>query len=339
MMKITMSIIKKKGVECMNNLKRANTIIIFLIVFVTIFTSCKKTELIEKTENNTTENVINTVEETTLVNSNYYGNIKDSRLIGGWNCVSLDNKGDYTGGLFHAYDAELYIMHNGYAYGNLFSELYNLDKSGDWLNPDCFMVISGESIVFKDILYNGDFVLDIKAEYKIIDIEKSSVTEQENINKIHKEISDDQLTIHFTGSLKVGPTDVRNIDFTLVYEKDVSSNFKNEGILWAMMIGEWSDNFGNKWVFMPRNESKDLGFTVITDGKEYKGQSEEYAAISIGLFSNSEGDVAYLMDFNYQDKEMNDINRAKIISFNDQEINLELKNGDALILKNNRLVY
>lgn len=315
----------------MNKLKKVNAIIVFLIVFVTMFSSCKQAELIKETENNATETTTNTVVETTSVNS---VNINDSRLVGAWYCVSLDNNGDYTGGLFHSYDAELYIMHNGYAYGNLFRELYNLDRSGDWLNPDCSLIISGESISFQDILYNGDFMLDIRAEYKINDIEKSSVAEQENINRIYKEISDDQLTIHFTGSLNCGPTDVRNIDFTLVYEKEVQPESNNEGILWAMMVGEWSDNLGNKWVFMPRNECKDLGFKVISDGKEYKGQSEEYIAISVGLFSDREsGELAYLMDFNYQDEDVSDISRAEIISLNDKEINLELKNGDVLILK------
>ena len=77
----------------MNNLKKVNAIIVFLIVFVTMFSSCKQTELIEETENNATKTTTNTVVETTSVNS---VNINDSRLIGGWNCVSLDNKGDYA---------------------------------------------------------------------------------------------------------------------------------------------------------------------------------------------------------------------------------------------------
>ena len=39
------------------------------------------------------------------------------------------------------------------------------------------------------------------------------------------------------------------------------------------------------------------------------------------------------MDFNYQDEDVSDISRAEIISLTDKEINLELKNGDVLILK------
>lgn len=256
--------------------------------------------------------------------------IGDSKLVGAWSLVSLDNQGDYTGGIVYGYDADLYIMYNGQCYGSLIESLYNLEDDGDWINPAAAIDAENGEFTFKDVSVNGDATMELKATYTIADIEKSSVSEREKINVFYRDAKDDQLTIHFTGSLKVGPTDVRSIDFTAVYEKEGISSFKNEGILWAAMVGKWKDNYGNKWTFTPRKESEDLGFTMISDGKEYEGKSDEYVAVSIGSYEIDDK-IVYLMNFNYKDEDMSDIYHAKIISFDGNELCLEQSGGQSLI--------
>lgn len=260
----------------------------------------------------------------------YKGTIGDPKLVGNWNCVSLDNKGEYTGGITYGYDADLYIMYNGQCYGSLIESLYNLENyCGDWINPIATIDAKGGEFTFKDVSINADATLELKATYTVSDIEKSSISERDDINMFHRDAKDDQLTIHFIGTLKVGPTDIRNIDFTVVYEKEGMASYDNEGILWAAMVGEWKDNYGNKWTFVPRNEVKDLGFTMVADGKEYKGQPDEYVAVDIGAYE-IENKIVYLMSFNYKDTDIADIFRAKVISFNGKELCLEQDNGQKL---------
>ncbi len=274
-------------------------------------------------ESNTTNNSSSSVIEA------YKGTIGDSKLVGEWNCVSIDNKGDYAGGVVYSYDADFFIMYNGQCYGSLIESLYGLEDSGDWINPVAAIDAKNGEFAFTDVSVNGDATMDLKATYIISDIEKSSISERDDINMFYRNTKDDQLTIHFTGSLKVGPTDIRSIDFTVVYEKEGIAGYDNEGILWAAMVGEWKDNYGNQWTFMPRTETGDLGFTMVADGKEYQGKSGEYIAIDIGAY-DVDGKTEFLMELNFEDENMDDIYHAKVISFNGNELCLEQKNGQAL---------
>lgn len=247
------------------------------------------------------------------------------RLAGGWNCVSLENQGDYAAGISYSYDAELYVMYNGECYGSLFKSLYELEDDGDWENPVCSMKLKDGKMEFDGVSYNGEHTLDIVAEYKIADIQKSSVTEREDINLFYRNAKDDQLTIHITGSFKVSPTDTENINLTLVYEKDLINSEDNEGILWDIMLGDWEDNYGNKWNFKAQTEG--LGFTMIADGKEYKGE-----CVDIGTFEIEEKAV-YLISFFYEDSILDAIYKAKIISYNGTEFAIEQDNGKTLTFK------
>ena len=309
--------------------KSGGVLLAFILVLTMLLTlsACgsKPTENNDNNDNsgNSTNNNASSVVES------YKGSIGDSKLVGDWSCVSLDNQGDYAGGIAYGYDADLYIMYNGQCYGSLIESLYNLEDDGDWINPVATIDAKSGEFTFKDVSVNGDATMELKATYTIADIEKSSVSERDAINMYHRDAKDDQLTIHFTGSLKVGPTDIKNIDFTAVYEKEGMASSDNAGILWAAMVGEWKDNYGNKWTFMPRNEVKDLGFTMTADGKEYKGQSDKYVAIDIGAYEVDDK-IVYLMGFNYEDENMSDISRAKIVSFSDNKLCLEQDNGQTL---------
>ena len=262
----------------------------------------------------------------------YKGTIGDAKLVGAWDCVSMDNKGDSAAGITYGYDAELYIMYNGQCYGSLIESLYGLEDDGDWINPLCSIDVKNGQFTFEDISPKGEETLDLKAEYTISNIEKSSASDRDDINKYYRDASDDQLTIHIIGTSKTGPTDIKNIDFTLVYEKDGFADDEGAGILWAAMVGEWSDNYDNEWTFMPRTEVKDLGFVMKAGGKEYKGQPDEYVAVSIGAYE-IDGKITYLVSFSYEGDEVGDISRAKVISFSGNELVLEQDNGQQLVFK------
>lgn len=285
-----------------------------------------------KDTNNDTDTNLDADTNNSSTVETYKGTIGDAKLVGAWDCVSLDNKGDSVAGIAYGYDANLNIMYNGQCYGSLIESLYGLEDDGDWINPLCSIEAKNGQFTFKDISPEGEGTLDLKAEYKIGNIDKSSVSDRDTINKYYRDASDDQLTIHFTGTANTGPTEVKNIDFTLVYEKDGFADDEGAGILWAAMVGEWKDNYDNEWTFMPRTESKDLGFTMKTDSKEYKGQPDGYVAVSIGAYEIDDK-ITYLMSFSYEGDEVGDISRAQVISFNGNELVLEQDNGQQLIFK------
>lgn len=285
-----------------------------------------------------TNNTINSTENNSSNNNDsnsidsYKGTIGDSKLAGAWSCVSMDNKGDYAFGIAYSYDADLYVMYNGQCYGSLIESIYKLDDDGNWLSPACSIDAKNGEFTFTEVSYNGEETLDIKAEYTVNNIEKSSASDRDTVNVFYRDAKDDQLIIRLTGTLKMSPTDVKNIDLTLVYEKNGFTDSENEGILWAAMVGEWTDNYGNKWTFMPRTEVEDLGFTMTSNGTEYKGKSEDYVAVSVGSYEVN-GKIEYLMSFYYDDENMSAIYDAKVISYNGNELCLEQKDGQTLTFK------
>lgn len=258
--------------------------------------------------------------------------IDDSKLFGAWMCVSVDNPGDFAPGIMYGYDAELYIMHDGQCYGSIFESIYRLEGEGDWLNPICSLEAKKGELTFKDVSYKGEGTLELKVEYTIGDVEKSSISEDDDLNNFYRNEKDDQLTLHFTGTNKIGPTDIQTVDFTLVYEKNGFADDKSEGVLWASMVGDWEDNYGNKWTFTPRKESGDLGFVVTSDGKEYEGETDE--AVRIGVYTSADEEFDFhLMNFFYADDDMSNIEDARVISYDGSELVLEQEDGQSLIFK------
>jgi len=69
-----------------------------------------------------------------------------------------------------------------------------------------------------------------------------------------------------------------------------------------------------------------------TGSKEYKGQPDEYVAVSIGSYEIDDK-ITYLMTFSYEGDEVGDISRAKVISFSGNELVLEQDNGQQLVFK------
>ena len=320
---------------------RLLSIVLAMVMIITMFAGCgdkstsdtpqnNDSNINNEVENNDADNDVDSDNSDEKDNANNSSSsaiateIGDSRLIGSWTCVSLENNGDYSCGITFGYDAELFIMYDGQCYGSLIESVFNLDDSGDWIEPLCSIKAEDGKIIFDGVTAGGDKTMEIEAEYTISNIIKSSVTEDEDVNAYHFNTEDDQLSIHFTGSLKDGPTEFRTIDFTVVYEKEGFVNSSNEGILWRALLGEWKDNYGNTWKFTPREEYMDLAFSMVSDNKTYDGSAD------IGVYTVA-GEIKTLMTLSYEDDDMYDIYHAEVLSFDGNKLCLEQENGKELI--------
>lgn len=243
-------------------------------------------------------------------------------LVGLWKPIDEKNSG-YN--IFTSMPIKSFILkylgftYDGHVYGTM---LYDSDTV---YSPTETAVISGNEIIIPALQAYHE---GMKVTYKLEDAQESrsgGATEAEN--KLFAANDNDLLTLHLTGTVETSPTQSENIDYSIILEK-IYFGQEKEDTVYAELIGEWSDNYGNSWVFKKNALSSELRNNALKfsctahDGKKYSGSNVYY-----GWNADSGEETLSI----HADKDF-DINSAIIKQFDHNSLHLIQKDGTDLIL-------
>ena len=243
-------------------------------------------------------------------------------LVGLWKPVDEKNNG-YN--IFSSVPIKTFILkylgftYDGHVYGTMF---YDRDTV---YSPTETAIISGNEIVIPALQAYHE---GMKVTYKLEDAQESrSGGATEATNKLFAANDNDLLTLHLTGTVETSPTQSEDIDYTIILEK-IYFGHEKEDTVYAELIGEWSDNYGNSWVFKKNALSSDLKNNTLNfscaahDGKKYSGSSVYYSWI----VDSGEETLSIHADKDF------DINSAVIKQFDHNSLHLIQEDGTDLIL-------
>lgn len=243
-------------------------------------------------------------------------------LVGLWKPIDEKNNG-YN--IFSSVPIKSFLLkylgftYDGQVYGTMF---YDSDTV---YSPTETAVISGNEIIIPALQAYHD---GLKVTYTLEDAQVSrSGGATEATNKFFAANDNDLLTLHLTGKVETSPTQSEDIDYTIILEKIYYGNEKADTV-YAELIGEWSDNYGNSWVFKKNAlssglQNNALKFTCSAhDGKKYSGSSVHYS------WSADSGEETLSI---HADKDF-DINSAIIKQFDRNSLHLIQEDGTDLIL-------
>ena len=243
-------------------------------------------------------------------------------LVGLWMPIDEKNNG-YN--IFSSLPVKSFLLkylgftYDGQVYGTMF---YDSDTV---YSPTETAVISGNEIIIPALQANHD---GLKVTYTLEDAQVSrSGGATEATNKFFAANDNDLLTLHLTGKVETSPTQSEDIDYTIILEK-IYYGYKKADTVYAELIGEWSDNYGNSWVFKKNALSSDLQNNALKftcsahDGKKYSGSSVHYSWNA----DSGEETLSIHADMDF------DVNSAVIKQFNQNSLHLVQQDGTDLIL-------
>lgn len=243
-------------------------------------------------------------------------------LVGLWKPIDEKNNG-YN--IFSSVPIKSFLLkylgftYDGHVYGTM---LYDRNTV---YSPTETAIISGNEIIIPALQAYHE---GMKITYKLEDAQESrSGGATEATNELFAANGSDLLTLHLTGTVETSPTQSEDIDYTIILEK-IYFGHEKEDTVYAELIGEWSDNYGNSWVFKKNALSSDLKNNTLKfsctahDGKTYSGSSVYYSWI----VDSGEETLSIHADKDF------DINSAVIKQLDQNSLHLVQQDGTDLIL-------
>ncbi|MGN0261319.1 MAG: toll/interleukin-1 receptor domain-containing protein [Eggerthellaceae bacterium] len=196
--------------------------------------------------------------------------IGDQDLVGGWQVVSVEDKGTAECGAYE--DGTLGFTFEGTYFGSMFQPddssgtSYAIDPTGSVSADSDGRLVSDQ---MDASIGEGDFTW----EYRISDftdgmLDAVSAEKQRFLATGEKNL----LTIHVTGTYRESATAVREVDSTIVLAKKCW-NWSDGYLMQDTLPGVWTDSFGNTWTFSTSKNGVSTFALTTADGGEFEDGS------------------------------------------------------------------
>lgn len=186
---------------------------------------------------------------------------------------------------------------DGYVFSD---EVYEAFTTGSWYTVEDGKLVNASSEVDESYIENISYVLSSKGDEQTL-----TITEEATEIK--------------------GPTKKAHYEVTLTFVRDYEDI---DALYEYSLLGNWTDNFGNKWAFSVNEESTSFSLSFeLTDSSGKKYASSPISSVWVGY---DEDEKVTEIDFIFE-VHSNDI-YAEIVSFDGNVLEMTQDDGSSLVL-------